>query len=115
MQQSGTARDILEVQMAVDEACTNVIKYAYSTTGGAIAVTCEWQSNDFVVTISDKGKSFDPNSIPPPYLKSDLGSRKIGGLGIYLMKKLMDEVRFEHAPGCRVTLVRYLPSADGSP
>jgi serine/threonine-protein kinase RsbW len=98
MQQFGMEEGILEVQTAVDEACTNVIKYAYSTTGGAIAVTCEWQSNDFVVTISDKGKSFDPNSIPPPYLKSDLGSRKIGGLGIYLMKKLMDDVSYSFDP-----------------
>ncbi len=94
MQQFGMEEGILEVQTAVDEACTNVIKYAYSNTGGIIAVTCELQDSDLVVIIRDKGKPFDPNSIPPPDLKSDLDSRKIGGLGIYLMTKLMDDVSY---------------------
>jgi serine/threonine-protein kinase RsbW len=80
--------------MAVDEACTNIIKYAYSEEGGVITLTCELQGNDFVVIIRDRGKPFDPSSVPPPDLEADLDERKIGGLGIYLMGKLMDDVSY---------------------
>jgi len=94
MSQLGIQLGVLEVQTAVDEACTNIIEYAYSQEGGIITITCELQDNDFVVIIRDKGKPFDPYSVPTPDLKADLDKRKIGGLGIYLMRKLMDEVSY---------------------
>jgi len=94
MSQLGIEAGVFEVQTAVDEACTNIIKYAYSEEGGVITITCESQDNDFVVTIRDNGKPFDPSSVPPPDLEADLDKRRIGGLGIYLMKKLMDDVSY---------------------
>jgi len=94
MRQLGIETGVFEVQTAVDEACTNIIEYAYSEEGGIITITCEMQDNDFVVTIRDKGKPFDPSSVPPPDLEADLDKRKIGGLGIYLMGKLMDDVSY---------------------
>ena len=94
MSRFGIETGVFEVQTAVDEACTNIIKYAYSEEGGIIILTCELHGNDFVVTIRDKGKPFDPSSVPPPDLDTDLDKRKIGGLGIYLMRKLMDDVSF---------------------
>jgi anti-sigma regulatory factor (Ser/Thr protein kinase) len=96
IQKVAKGKDILEVQTAVDEACSNIIKYAYSTNGGTIAINCEIKHGAFVVIIRDKGKPFDPNSVPPPELRSDLDNRKIGGLGIYLMKKLMDDVSYSY-------------------
>ena len=51
MSQLGIEEGVFEVQLAVDEACTNAIKYAYSEEGGVITITCEMQGNDFVVTI----------------------------------------------------------------
>ena len=94
MRQLGIETGVFEVQTAVDEACTNIIEYAYSEEGGIITITCEMQDNDFVVTIRDKGKPFDPSSVPPPDLEADLDKRKIGGLGIYLMGKLMDDASY---------------------
>lgn len=94
MKQLGVETDVFKVQIAVDEACTNIIKYAYSEQGGCITLTCELQGNDFVVIIMDRGKPFDPSSVPPPDLEAYLDKRKIGGLGIYLIRKLMDEVNY---------------------
>jgi anti-sigma regulatory factor (Ser/Thr protein kinase) len=94
MSQFGIETGVFEVQTAVDEACTNIMKYAYSEKGGTITITCEIQGNDFVVTIRDKGKPFDPSSVPQPDLEAALDKRKIGGLGIYLMKKLVDNVNY---------------------
>jgi anti-sigma regulatory factor (Ser/Thr protein kinase) len=94
MSQLGIEAGVFEVQTAVDEACTNIMEYAYSEEGGVITLTCEVQDNDFVVTIRDRGKPFDPSSVPPPDLEADLDKRRIGGLGIYLMRKLMDDVSY---------------------
>lgn len=88
------ARSIFEVQMAVDEACTNIIQYAYPEQKGIIILVCELVDDDFIVTIRDKGKPFDPSWVPPPDLRADLDKRKIGGLGIHFMRKMMDEVSY---------------------
>lgn len=94
MKRLGIKEGIFEAQLAVDEACTNIVKYAYSGKGGIITVTCELKDGNFVVTIRDKGKSFDPASIPLPDLDTDLDKRKIGGLGVYFMRKLMDDISY---------------------
>jgi serine/threonine-protein kinase RsbW len=88
------ARNIFEVQMAVDEACTNIIQYAYPEQKGMITLVCELVNDDFIVTIRDKGKPFDPSCVPAPDLEADLDKRKVGGLGIYFMRKMMDEVSY---------------------
>ena len=93
MSQLGIEKGVSEVQLAVDEACTNAIKYACSDKGDII-ITCELQDNDFVVTIRYWGIRFDPSSVPPPDLEADLDKRRIGGLGIYLMRRLMDDVSY---------------------
>jgi len=94
IRQLGVNTSIFEIQMAVDEACTNIIKYAYSEGDGVIDITCDVQENNLIVTIRDKGKPFDPQSVAPPDLHADLNQRKIGGIGIFLMKKLMDDVSY---------------------
>ena len=82
------------IQLAVDEACTNIIKHAYSEWKGFITLVLELVNNDLIIIIRDHGKPFDPNSVSPPDLEADLEERKLGGLGIHLMKKLMDEVSY---------------------
>ena len=83
------------LETAVDEASTNVIKYAYNGQGGFFQISCELQGQEIVVTIKDRGKQFDPNSVPLPDVDADLENRRVGGLGIYMMKKMMDAVRYD--------------------
>lgn len=83
------------LETAVDEASTNVIKYAYHGQGGFFQISCELQGQDIVVTIRDRGKQFDPNSVPLPDVGANLEDRRVGGLGIYIMKKMMDAVRYD--------------------
>ncbi len=97
-----------EVQMAVDEACTNVIEHGYGETKkGEVALRCELAEGDFVVTIHDRGQPFDPEAIPLPDLECSLAERCEGGLGVYFIHQLMDEVRFHFdAEGNELTLVK---------
>jgi serine/threonine-protein kinase RsbW len=89
-----------DVQMAVDEACTNVIEHAYrGKPDGTIDVACEKRDNEFVVTIQDFGARFDPKKIELPKTNDPLSKRRIGGLGLFFMRKLMDRVEFDFKSG----------------
>ncbi|NJK81759.1 MAG: anti-sigma factor antagonist [Chloroflexaceae bacterium] len=104
-------RTTWQIQLAVDEAATNIIQYAYDPDCPG-HITLSWQRNDnaFTVTLQDTGRGFDPDEVPPPDLLSPLEERQVGGLGIYLMTRLMDEVHFHFDPqyGNVLTMVKYL-------
>ena len=93
---------IFDVQLAVDEACTNIIEYGYANEVGTIDIACQRKGDEIIVVIKDRGKPFDPTSVQPPDLNASLEERKTGGLGIYFMKTLMDEVRYEFKEGKNV-------------
>jgi serine/threonine-protein kinase RsbW len=89
-----------KIMLAVDEACTNIIKHAYkSSPEGAIILNVNYDDKKFTITIIDYGKSFNPDSVPLPDLQKYYREHKVGGLGIYLMKSLMDDVKYTSIPG----------------
>ncbi|MCX7840430.1 MAG: ATP-binding protein [Anaerolineae bacterium] len=98
-----------DVQMAVDEACTNIIEHAYrGKPDGTIHITCNRRGDEFIVTIRDFGEQFDPRQVQPPRTRAPLSKRRIGGLGLFFMHKLMDRVEFdfESGQGNRLTMVK---------
>ena len=104
-------RAVFHVQMAVDEAVTNVIEHAYGGEDrGDIQVVCDLTDQALEITLIDHGRSFHPDTVPAPDLAGDLASREIGGLGLYFMRQMMDEVRFEFdsVRGNRLTMVKRL-------
>jgi serine/threonine-protein kinase RsbW len=104
---SGNARaaGILEatvenIILAVDEACTNIIKHAYKLSPeGEIIIKINYDDEKFTVTIIDYGKSFEPDRVPLPDLQKYYREHRVGGLGMYLMKSLMDNVEYISVPG----------------
>jgi len=102
-------RAVYAVQMAVDEACSNIIEHAYGGEGrGAIECTCRINDDGLTVIIRNHGRPFDPTIVPQPDLHASLEDRKEGGLGLYFIRQLMDEVRFEFTPdsGNVLTIVK---------
>ena len=89
------ARATYALQMAVDEACSNIIEHGYGGEGkGVIDLTFEVIDVGVQVIIQDQGKAFDPGSVPEPNINAPIEERDEGGLGLFLMGKLMDEVKF---------------------
>lgn len=89
-------KDVYNIQLAADEAASNIIEHAYEgVSDGLLEISCGMNSNTITIILVDHGESFDPSEVPLPDLKADLSERKIGGLGIFLMRKLMDEVHYE--------------------
>ena len=87
---------VYAVQLAVDEACSNIIEHAYGGEGmGDIKCTCEAVNDKFLVILQDKGRPFIPQSVPEPDLNAPLEEVKPRGAGLFLMHKLMDEVQFK--------------------
>ena len=98
---AGIPEAIVEnIILAVDEACTNIIKHAYKLSPeGEINIKVDYDEDRFTVSIIDYGKSFDPNRVPLPDLQKYYREHRVGGLGMYLMKSLMDDVTYTSIPG----------------
>lgn len=100
-----------QIELAVDEACTNVIKHAYNYSSKRMLDISVFLDNEKIeIIIMDKGAGFNPDSLPIPNLEKYMRVAKVGGLGIHLMRTLMDEVNFSINPGKKnqVSLVKYL-------
>lgn len=100
-----------KIVLAVDEACTNIIKHAYSySPDGEIIIEIKTDKKKFIISITDKGNHFDPHLIPEPDIKKLQKAKQRGGLGMFLMKKLMDKVEYTNLANNKnqVVLVKYL-------
>jgi len=87
-----------DLQLATEEACTNVIEHAYKGQGGALRILFETRNDDVLITLHDHGRAFDPNAVSPPNTSLPLRQRPVGGLGLHLIYRLMDDVRFSFGP-----------------
>ena len=94
---------VSEIEIASEEALVNVFNYAYVEGPGDVEVACGLKDEDhFVIRISDSGIPFNPLAQTEPDVSADVSHRRIGGLGILLIKKLMDEVRYGYIEGKNV-------------
>ena len=91
---------VYAVQLAVDEACSNIIEHAYTGEDqGNIEIECVLSEEGLEIIIQDYGKSFNPDEVLEPKTSGpleELGSR---GAGLFLMRKMMDEVHFDFERG----------------
>ncbi len=105
-------KEVYAVQLSVDEACTNIIKHAYANkSDGKIVIRCTLckAPDKFVVEIMDWGCPFDPTTLPTPNTKSGLDERKEGGLGIFFIRKFMDEVSYRRSGDMNLlTIAKYI-------
>lgn len=98
-----------EVELVVEEALVNIIRHAYPDNRGSIDLKCDSIGNHgLAISIEDEGIPFDLLLHPDPDLSSDIPSRKVGGLGVFLIKKMADDVRYVRNGMTNVlTLVTY--------
>lgn len=100
---------IYAVQLAVDEACSNIMEHAYLGKGqGEIICSYEILEDGLKIILSDMGKPLNPEDVPVFDLSATLEELNRGGAGIYLMHQLMDQVHYETDPqlGNKLELVK---------
>jgi serine/threonine-protein kinase RsbW len=100
-----------KIQLSVDEACTNVVKHAYRGMDSRdIKIQIEFDKKMLEVSVEDKGKGFDLKTTKLDDIDNYLNEFRKGGLGIHLMKILMDSVKYSIQPSKRtqVKMIKYL-------
>ena len=89
-----------KLNIALEELLTNTISYGYDDAGRhEIAIDIAREGETIVTELSDDGRPFDPLNAPPPDLDSAIEDRRVGGLGVHLVKTLMDDVRYAYRDG----------------
>ena len=114
----GEARDwpmkwIMNANLSIDELITNIVSYGYADTDDhEIRITLTEQEESLVIVLEDDGFAFDPFSeAPEPDIDATVEERRIGGLGVYFVKTLMDAVSYERQDGLnRITLTQHPPA-----
>ena len=88
-------KEISEIRLAVDEAYTNIIKHAYKKNDhNPVEIELGSDKSKFWVSLLDQGESFDLTSYHEPNLERQIKQGKRGGMGVYLIRKLMDQVHY---------------------
>jgi serine/threonine-protein kinase RsbW len=103
--------EVANLELAVDEACANVIEHAYEHDATKqVVIRAIFDEKTLRIEVVDTGKGFEPQSIPEADLRKLAAERKSGGLGLRLIKSLMDEVHYEIEPGKKneLRMVKYL-------
>lgn len=102
-EQSGLPEgELAKLELAVDEACANVIEHAYGhDSTKEVVVRATFDEEEVRIEVVDTGRGFDPEHVPSEEVSHLVEERRRGGLGMRLMKTLMDEVHYEFEPGKR--------------
>ena len=82
-----SATRVTRVLIALEEAFVNICHHAYANGPGDVWVRCDEENGRFMVEIADAGQPFDLDSLPSPEVDVDLAHRKVGGLGVFCMRK----------------------------
>lgn len=93
---------LFKIRLCIEEVVENIVSYAYSKGDGWIIAKTERIGDSVVISLRDAGIPFDPLAKPDPDITLPVEARQIGGLGIFLCKKMMDSVRYEYTDGCNV-------------
>jgi anti-sigma regulatory factor (Ser/Thr protein kinase) len=96
----------LHLQLAVEEAVANICSYAYEVPPGEVSVTVARDGSGVRVVISDNGVPFDPLSKEDPDIRAELEARSVGGLGVFLIRRVLDEVHYNRVDGKNVLTLR---------
>lgn len=95
-EQAGVTEEILyDLQLAVDEACTNVITHGYADMDpGSIILNLEIDPAKIVIAITDFGHAFEPGNAPTPDVEAPIEERELGGFGLFFIQQTMDEMNY---------------------
>jgi len=93
-----------KIEMSVEEIFTNIVNYAYDDKGGQVKIAVSI-ANGIEITFEDKGKPFNPAEHPDPDLEKPIKDREIGGLGLFLVKQIMDSIAYAREDDRNVLII----------
>ena len=110
------AEPLHDVRTALDEVLSNIIRHGYSAAEGEIAVKASVSAEKLLLEVRDRARPFNPLESPEPDLRIDFADRSVGGLGIYIVRRLMDGVEYTYESGeNRLRLERRIKNPPANP
>ncbi|MDP8246532.1 MAG: ATP-binding protein [Candidatus Tritonobacter lacicola] len=88
-----------ELELAVDEICTNVVTHGYGGKGGSINISVDCGADAVRVTLSDNAEPFNPLTVSPPDIRVPLSEREVGRLGLLITRNMVDDIVYERVEG----------------
>lgn len=101
-------QEIYHCQLVIDEACTNIIEHGYRFNGlyGSIDIICGIEPSRFTITVIDDSPPHNPLARPDPDPGASLEDRRVGGWGVYFIKKIMDQVSYFYEGRNRLVMMK---------
>ncbi len=101
---------IFDINISLDEIFTNIISYAFrDRSEHLITFAIKLVDNELTIDVEEDGVPFNPLEVKEPMIPEDIINCKVGGLGIHLVKKFMDEIYYKRKPGKnKLTLRKYI-------
>lgn len=99
-------KEIMQITVCVEEMFVNVAHYAYEGEQGEVTVSIDEEEGAVSITLADEGKPFDPLQKEDPDITLSAEERDIGGLGIFMVKKSMNEVHYERKDGKNIFVMK---------
>jgi serine/threonine-protein kinase RsbW len=101
------SRALYALNLALDEVVTNVVRHGFEDpTGQELMAQVTVQGTELTTVVSDPGRAFNPLEVAPPDLTAPLAERALGGLGVHLVRSLMDSVEYRRDNGKNVLTMR---------
>lgn len=99
-----------QIKLCVEELFVNIAHYAYNPDVGIAKISIDTVEDDsgkpkMIISFADKGRPYDPLSLPEPDVEAELDERQIGGLGVFLVRSTMDNVGYEHKDGQNILTI----------
>jgi len=113
---AGVTDEILyDIQLAVDEACTNIITHGYAGMDpGSIILDLELDSDKITISLTDFGHAFEPDNAPIPDVDAPIEERELGGFGLFFIQQSVDEMKYHTSEdGNTMTLIKHLAQPSG--
>jgi len=93
---------LFKIRLRVEEAVENIVNYAYLRGDGWLEAQTDNEDGSLIITLRDAGTPFNPLDKPDPDITLSADERELGGLGIFLCKKMMDSVKYEYKDNCNI-------------
>ena len=106
---------LYDIQLAVDEACTNIITHGYADMDpGSIILDLEMTPEKLTICLTDFGHSFEPDSTPTPDVQAPIEERELGGFGLFFIQQSVDQMDYRVTEdGNTMILTKYMSGANG--
>ena len=102
------AKAQMHIDVAMDEMFVNIARYAYPSGGGMVRIRAEVCAEYAEITLIDSGIPYNPLEKPDPDVTLSAKERQVGGLGIFLTRKLMDDISYEFRDGNNILKIKKL-------